>query len=466
MRYISTRGAAPTLDFEHVTLAGLATDGGLYVPEAWPRFTAAEIRALRGLSYVDTAVAVMAPFVGDSLTREELRGLCETAYGRFDHAAVTPLAQLDERHWLLELFHGPTLAFKDVALQLLGLLFERFLANRDTHLTVVGATSGDTGSAAIDALAGRAKVDIFMLHPLGRVSEVQRRQMTSVLAPNVHNIAIEGSFDDAQALVKAMFAHQAFAGRFSLSAVNSINWARLMAQIVYYFYSAVRLGAPERPGAFSVPTGNFGDVFAGYAAARMGLPIAKLIVATNVNDILHRALSAGDYSVGTVTPTAAPSMDIQVSSNFERLLFELHGRDGAALAATMRGFEESRALAIAPAMRAEAAGLFTSARIDPDEMALAMRWAAEKAGQIVDPHSAIGLAAARNADLDRDVPIVTLATAHPAKFRDAVERATGHRPHLPARVGSLFEREEQYATLPATLDAVEAYIAERAFVTA
>ncbi|WP_156680366.1 threonine synthase [Sphingomonas profundi] len=462
MRYISTRGNAPALDFENVTLAGLAADGGLYVPERWPSFTAAEIADLAGLSYVETAVRVMAPFVGDALTQDELRALCTEAYGRFDHAAVTPLVQLDGRNWLLELFHGPTLAFKDVALQLLGLLFERFLAGRDTHLTVVGATSGDTGSAAIDALAGRAKVDIFMLHPAGRVSDVQRRQMTTVLAPNVHNIAIDGSFDDAQALVKAMFADRGFAGRFALSAVNSINWARLMAQVVYYFYAAVRLGAPERPVAFSVPTGNFGDVFAGYVAQRMGLPVARLIVATNVNDILHRALSAGDYSVGTVTPTAAPSMDIQVSSNFERLLFDLHGRDGAALAATMTGFEASRSLAIAPAMREEAAGLFTSARIDPDAMALAMRSASQTACMLIDPHTAIGLAAARAAELPDVIPIVTLATAHPAKFRDAVERATGQRPVLPARIGGLFEREERFASLPADLAAIENYVAARA----
>jgi threonine synthase len=465
MRYISTRGAAPVLDFENVTLAGLAADGGLYVPEAWPTLSRDEIAALAGLSYVDTAVAVMAPFVGDSLSREDLRALCAAAYGRFDHAAVTPLVQLDGRNWLLELFHGPTLAFKDVALQLLGLLFERFLSGRDTHLTVVGATSGDTGSAAIDALAGRAKVDIFMLHPHGRVSDVQRRQMTTVLAPNVHNIAIDGSFDDAQALVKAMFADRAFAGRFTLSAVNSINWARLMAQVVYYFYAAVRLGGPERPVAFSVPTGNFGDVFAGYVAARMGLPIARLIVATNVNDILHRALSAGDYSVGGVTPTAAPSMDIQVSSNFERLLFDLHDRDGAALAGAMQGFEASRTMSLAPAMRETAAGLFASARIDPDAMALAMRSASETACMLIDPHTAIGLAAARGAELPADVPVVTLATAHPAKFRDAVERATGQRPLLPARIGGLFEREERYAQLPADIDAIEAYIAERATAT-
>jgi threonine synthase len=283
-----------------------------------------------------------------------------------------------------------------------------------------------------------------------------------VLSPNVHNIAIEGSFDDAQALVKAMFADRDFAGRFNLSAVNSINWARLMAQIVYYFYSAVQLGSPDREVAFSVPTGNFGDVFAGYVASRMGLPIAKLIVATNVNDILHRALSAGDYSVGTVSPTAAPSMDIQVSSNFERLLFDLHGRDGTALAAAMGGFEASKRFNLSPAMIAEAASLFTSARIDADAMHLAMRWAHDGAGEIVDPHTAIGLAAARAADLPQGVPIVTLATAHPAKFGDAVERATGIRPSLPARIGGLFDRAERYVTLPAEIGAIEAFVAEQA----
>ena len=461
MQYVSTRGDAPRLGFEDVTLAGLASDGGLYVPEHWPSFSTAEISALRGLSYVDTAVSVMRPFVAGALDDAALRSLCEAAYGRFAHAAVVPLKQLDHRQWLLELFHGPTLAFKDVALQLLGLLFERFLADRDTHLTVIGATSGDTGSAAIDALAGRAKVDIFMLHPKGRVSDVQRRQMTTVLAPNVHNIAIEGSFDDAQALVKAMFADRPFAGRFNLSAVNSINWARLMAQIVYYFYAAVRLGAPERPVAFSVPTGNFGDVFAGYVAAKMGLPVAKLIVATNVNDILHRALSAGDYSVGSVTATAAPSMDIQVSSNFERLLFDLHGRDGPGLAASMKGFESSRRYSLPQAMRDESSALFSSARIDPDRMQQAMRWAHDRANEVIDPHSAIGLAAAQDAALDPDIPVVTLATAHPAKFRDAVERATGIRPSLPTRIGELFEREERYAVLPAEIGAIEAFVADQ-----
>lgn len=459
MRYQSTRGAAPLLGFRDVTLAGLASDGGLYVPESWPSLTRDAIAGLAGLSYVETAVRVMLPFVGPDLSEDELRALCTQAYGRFAHAAVTPLVQLDERNWLLELFHGPTLAFKDVALQLLGLLFEKFLTGTDNHLTIVGATSGDTGSAAIDAVAGRAGVDIFMLHPKGRVSEVQRRQMTTVRAPNVHNIAIEGSFDDAQALVKAMFNDADFAGRFQVTAVNSINWARLMAQVVYYFYAAVRLGAPDRPVAFSVPTGNFGDVFAGYVAARMGLPVAKLIVATNVNDILHRALSAGDYSTGTVTPTAAPSMDIQVSSNFERLLFDLAG---GPIGEQMRGFEAARAMRLTNAQREGAAALFASDRIDADAMNEAMRWGHAESGQVIDPHSAIGLAAARRAALPADVPVVTLATAHPAKFADAVERATGLRPAVPARVGDLHERQERYDVLSATFEAVSGYIAERA----
>lgn len=462
MQYVSTRGRAEALDFEGATLAGLASDGGLYLPERWPHFSPADLAAMRGLSYVETAVRVIAPFVGDNLTEDELRALCTQAYGRFAHAAVTPLVQLDHRNWLLELFHGPTLAFKDVALQLLGLLFEKFLSRRDTHITIVGATSGDTGSAAIDAVAGRENIDIFMLHPAGRVSDVQRRQMTTVRAPNVYNIAVEGSFDDAQALVKRMFNDADFAARFDLSAVNSINWARLVAQVVYYIYAGVRLGAPEKSVAFAVPTGNFGDVFAGYVAAQMGLPVERLIVATNVNDILHRALSEGDYSQGTVIPTATPSMDIQVSSNFERLLFDVGGRDGLALAAQMAGFEESKAMRLTNAQREGAAALLGSARIDADEMARAMRWAYDAAGQVIDPHTAVGLAAALAADLDPSVPVVTLATAHPAKFRDAVERATGVRPSLPSRTGDLFGREEDFVTLPATFEAVTEYIAGRA----
>ena len=462
MEYISTRGRAPALDFAGATLAGLASDGGLYLPREWPRFSLEEIEEMAGLPYAELAARVMQPFVGASLTPARLLELTTLAYGRFAHTAVTPLRQLDQQHWLLELFHGPTLAFKDVALQLLGLLFEEFLARGGDPLTIVGATSGDTGSAAIDAVAGRARIDIFMLHPRGRVSDVQRRQMTTVLAPNVHNIAFDGTFDDAQAVVKRMFGDAAMTSRFAIGAVNSINWARLMAQVVYYFAAALQLGAPQRAVAFAVPTGNFGDVFAGYVAAQMGLPIERLIVATNVNDILHRALTSGDYSAGTVTPTAAPSMDIQVSSNFERLLFDLGGRDGAALAAQMGTFEATKAMQLTNLQRAGAAKLFSSARADADQMAQALRWAYEHTGELIDPHTAIGLHAARAADLPPEIPVVTLATAHPAKFGDAVERATGQRPILPARIGDLFEREERLVDLPGGYDAVAEYVAQHA----
>ena len=463
MEYISTRGSAPALDFAGATLTGLASDGGLYLPREWPQFTPDEIAAMAGLPYAELAARIMQPFVGDSLTPERLRELTRAAYSRFAHAAVTPLKQLDEQHWLLELFHGPTLAFKDVALQLLGLLFEEFLSRGTENLTIVGATSGDTGSAAIDAVAGRAKIDIFMLHPHGRVSDVQRRQMTTVLAPNVHNMALQGAtFDDAQAMVKRMFGDAAMTGSFNIGAVNSINWARLMAQVVYYFAAALQLGAPHRQVAFAVPTGNFGDVFAGYVAAQMGLPVAQLIVATNVNDILHRALTMGDYSQGTVTPTAAPSMDIQVSSNFERLLFDLCGRNGAALAGQMAGFEASKAMQLSNAQREGAAKLFSSARADADDMARAIRWSWESCGELLDPHTAIALHAARASGIDPAIPVVTLATAHPAKFPGAVERATGQRPPLPTRVGDLFEREERCAALPGDYAAVAEYVAKHA----
>jgi threonine synthase len=462
MEYVSTRGSAPALDFEGATLAGLASDGGLYVPREWPRFSKEEIAAMAGLPYAELAARIMQPFVGDCLTPQRLLELTTQAYGRFAHQAVTPLRQVDEQQWLLELFHGPTLAFKDVALQMLGLLFEEFLGRGGDPLTIVGATSGDTGSAAIDAVAGRARVEIFMLHPKGRVSDVQRRQMTTVLAPNVHNIAIEGTFDDAQATVKRMFNDTAMTSRFAIGAVNSINWARLMAQVVYYFAAGLQLGAPHREVAFAVPTGNFGDVFAGYVAAQMGLPVHRLIVATNVNDILHRALSTGDYSAGTVTPTAAPSMDIQVSSNFERLLFDLGGRDGAALAEQMAGFEASRAMQLTNAQREGAARLFTSARADAQDMAQAIRWAWEHAGELLDPHTAIGLHAARAAGIDRAVPVITLATAHPAKFPDAVERASGQRPTLPPRVGDLFEREERLVELAGDYATVAEHVAAHA----
>ena len=462
MEYISTRGSAPALDFADATLAGLASDGGLYVPASWPRFSADEIATMAGLPYAQLAQRVMQPFVGDCLTPQRLLELTTAAYGRFAHKAVTPLVQLDEQNWLLELFHGPTLAFKDVALQLLGLLFEEFLSRGSDHLTIVGATSGDTGSAAIDAVAGRTRVDIFMLHPKGRVSDVQRRQMTTVLAPNVHNIAIEGTFDDAQAHVKRMFNDANMTSRFHIGAVNSINWARLMAQVVYYFAAALQLGAPHRKVAFAVPTGNFGDVFAGHVAAQMGLPIERLIVATNVNDILHRALTTGDYSAGTVTPTAAPSMDIQVSSNFERLLFDVGGRDGKALAAQMAGFEATKAMHLTNAQREGAAKLFTSTRATADDMSGAIRWCWEATGELIDPHTAIGLHAARTSGIAPSIPVVTLATAHAAKFPDAVERATGRRPGLPERIGDLFEREERCDQLPGDYDGIADYIAARA----
>ncbi len=464
MRYVSTRGQAPALDFEGVTLTGLASDGGLYLPEEWPRFSRDEIAALRGLPYAQLAARIMAPFAAPSLSHDDLLALCETAYAGFDHAAVTPLVQLDQQHWLLELFHGPTLAFKDVALQLLGLLFERFLARQGSALTIIGATSGDTGSAAIDAVAGREGVEIFMLHPHGRVSEIQRRQMTTVAAANVHNIAIEGSFDDAQAMVKRMFADDALTAKLSIGAVNSINWARLMAQVVYYFAAALQLGAPDRKVAFSVPTGNFGDVFAGYVAQQMGLPVERLIVATNKNDILARAIREGDYSVGEAHATITPSMDIQVSSNFERLLFEANGRDAASLTDQMDRFSEERAIGLSEQQRAGIAELFSAHRGTPDETLDAMRWAHENCGEVIDPHTAVGLHAARAGagEIPAGTPLVTLATAHPAKFPDAVREAIGIEPALPARAGDLFALPERCETLPGDYETVRDYISGRA----
>ncbi|MEL7728754.1 threonine synthase [Citromicrobium bathyomarinum] len=463
MRYVSTRGQAPVLDFEGVTLTGLANDGGLYLPEEWPQFSHDQIAALRGVPYPELAARVMAPFTAGSLSQDDLLALCQQAYGGFSHAAVTPLVQLDEQHWLLELFYGPTLAFKDVALQLLGLLFERFLEKRERPLTIIGATSGDTGSAAIDAVAGRKNVEIFMLHPEGRVSDIQRRQMTTVSAANVHNIAIAGSFDDAQAMVKRMFADRALTDTLDIGAVNSINWARLMAQVVYYFAAALQLGAPDRKAAFSVPTGNFGDVFAGYVAQKMGLPVERLIVATNKNDILARAIRDGDYSVGESHATITPSMDIQVSSNFERLLFEANGRDAASLAAQMDGFGSSKTLPLDPAQRERIAAMFSAERATPEQTLEAMRWAHQACGEVIDPHTAVGLHAAREQNaLDPAVPVVTLATAHPAKFPDAVEQAIDLRADLPKRVERIMEREERCETLPADYDAVRDYISAKA----
>lgn len=462
MEYISTRGEAQGQNFRDVTLAGLANDGGLYVPRNWPRFDHATIASWTGLPYADLACRIMQPFVGDTLSPDRLKFLCDAAYGRFSHDAVAPLVQLDQQHWLLELFHGPTLAFKDVALQLLGGLFEEFMAGEKGRLTIIGATSGDTGSAAIHAVAGREAAEIFMLHPSGRISDVQRRQMTTVLAPNVHNIAIDGSFDDAQAMVKRMFNDPLVNTAVHVSAVNSINWARLMAQIVYYFAAALQLGGPHRKIAFSVPTGNFGDVFAGYVAHQMGLPIERLIVATNRNDILDRAISNGDYSRSALEPTASPSMDIQVSSNFERLLFDMADQDAARLAAMMQGFEATGRLNLDDDIRARITALFSSAAVPHDSMARTIDWAHRASGEILDPHSAIGLSAARDAGIDAAIPVVTLATAHPAKFREAVERACGIRPALPGRIGDLFDRQEKFTELPGDYDAVKDYILAQA----
>ncbi len=457
MQHISTRGRGGSFDFAEVTLAGLAPDGGLYVPDALPRLSEAQIAGLAGLTYARTAEIVLGPLIGDAIPAAELGPLLAETYAAFDNPEVTPLVTLDDRHHLLELHHGPTLAFKDVALQLLGRLFARFLDGRP--LTIVGATSGDTGSAAIAALAPHPSITCVMLHPLGRTSAIQRRQMTTVLAPNIHNLAVEGDFDQCQAIVKAILrappANQAF------SAVNSINWARLAAQIVYYFHAAVRLGAPACRVAFSVPTGNFGDVFAGYIAARMGLPIERLIVATNANDILHRALSAGDYSRAEVRPTSSPSMDIQVSSNFERLLFDLMDRDPERLRAAMAGFEASGRLDLPPGALARTRELFASAAVGEAETVETMRWALAIHGQLLDPHTAIGLAAARRLapDLSADTPIVTLATAHAAKFPDAVRAATGVAPELPSRLAHLLTGEERYTIVPASEAAVRAQLA-------
>ncbi|MDA5193354.1 threonine synthase [Govanella unica] len=458
MKYVSTRGRAPELDFADVTLTGLARDGGLYVPAAWPQLSAADLRALSGLSYAEAATRIMAPFVAPALTSDQLGGLVEAAYKSFSHQAVVPLVQLDSADWLMELYHGPTLAFKDVALQLLGQFFDHFLTARGQKVTVVGATSGDTGSAAIEACRDRDCVEIFMLHPAGRVSDVQRRQMTTVLSNNVHNIAVDGTFDDCQAMVKAMFNDLEFRDSLHLSAVNSINWARVMAQVVYYVTTAVALGAPDREVAFSVPTGNFGDIYAGYVARQMGVPIQQLIVATNINDILARTFETGAYTKGTVVPTITPSMDIQVSSNFERLLFDLHGRDGAQVTGLMDDFANSGEFRIGATELQSTRALFDATRVSEDETRAAIKATYEATGMLADPHTAVGLAAAARMRRDRHVPMVTLATAHAAKFPDAVEAATGVHPTLPARMGDLMTRAERYDSLPNDLETIKAYI--------
>ena len=464
MQYISTRGEAPRLGFEDALLTGLARDGGLYLPESWPTFSAADMSAMAGLGYAELAHRVMLPFVADDIPAAEFAGLVTEAYAGFDHRAVAPLRQLRSGEWLMELFHGPTLAFKDFALQLLGRLLDRTLNKRGSRATIVGATSGDTGSAAIEACRDRDAIDIFILHPEGRVSEVQRRQMTTVMSANVHNIAIQGTFDDCQAMVKAMFNDLEFRDQMQLSAVNSINWARVMAQIVYYFHAAIALGAPERGVAFSVPTGNFGDVFAGYCARAMGLPIEQLIVATNQNDILARFFQSGDYTKGTVQPTMSPSMDIQVSSNFERLLFDIEGRDGDRVRALMAALDQSGGFVIEADRRAQTGELFQGLSIDEAQTLATIAAVHAETGEAVDPHSAVAVAAARRARRNAAVPLVCLATAHPAKFPDAVEKATGQRPALPPRLADLLQRPEKFEVLPNDLAAVKARVWEQARV--
>ena len=466
MRYISTRhgsqGTPELLGFEDVMLAGLARDGGLYLPSEWPQFSKAEIAAMAGKSYVEVAFQVMRPFVGAAFDEAIFRRLIAEAYASFETPEVAPVRALgDSGLYLLELFHGPTLAFKDVALQLLGRMLDHTLTARGQHATIVGATSGDTGSAAIEAVRDRRTIDIFMLHPHGRVSEVQRRQMTTVLAPNVHNVAVAGTFDDCQDLAKACFNDLPFRDRHALTAVNSINFARVMAQIVYYFWAALRLGAPERPVAFTVPTGNFGNVYAGYAARRMGLPIEHFVVATNANDILARFFASGAMTTAGVVPTLSPSMDIQISSNFERLLFELYDRNGAVLAEAMAAFLRTGSLAVGDNRLAAVRALFDAGRLDDEGTVAAIADCHRRYGETLDPHTAVGYAVAQQHRRDAAVPMIVLATAHPAKFPDAVARGTGTRPRLPARLADLMERTERVDRLPNDLAALESLIDAR-----
>jgi threonine synthase len=458
MRYISTRGQAPARDFAGVLLAGLAEDGGLFMPETWPHFGPADWRAMRGLPYAELSARIMQPFTGTSIPFDVLRKICHDAYAGFDHPAVVPLVQLETNLFTQELFHGPTLAFKDLAMQVLGRLFDYVLTQRDKRVTIVGATSGDTGSAAIEACAGRDRVDIMILHPHERTSQVQRRQMTTVHAANVGNIAIEGTFDDCQDLVKAMFADKGFRDEVRLSAVNSINWARIAAQIPYYAFAALALGAPDRDVAFSVPTGNFGNVLAAWAARRLGLPVARLIVGSNRNDILARFLSSNDMSVVPVQPSLSPSMDIQVSSNFERLLFELLDRNATAMRETMLDFRQTGRMKVADPIWHRTRALFHGFRLDDQGTEAEIRRLHAATGYLADPHTAIGIAAARALPCAGGVSTVAMATAHPAKFPDAMERATGARPPLPPRMADLFEREERFSVLPNDLATAEAEV--------
>ena len=451
MRYVSTRGRAAELGFCDALLAGLATDGGLYVPQTWPNNP-----ILAGSTYASKAASLMAPYVEGEIPQDVFAQLCATAYSTFRDPAVVPLVQIAPEHYLLELFHGPTLAFKDVALQLIGQLFDYVLTQRNQRVMIVGATSGDTGSAAIDGVKGCKNVDIVILYPNGRVSDVQRRQMTTITSPNVHTVAVDGTFDDCQDLVKAMFNDAPFREANSLSAVNSINWARVMAQTVYYFTALETLG---RSASFSVPTGNFGNVLAGWIAKQMGADIEKLIVGSNSNDILTRFFETHSMDMLPVIPTLSPSMDIQVSSNFERLLFEMNNRDGGATTEQLNRFRQSGKLSVEPDQYAKwIAPTFRAHRASNDETLAVMKRIYGESGMLVDPHTAVGIASAE-ACAEPGIPTITLATAHPAKFPDAVKKATGVHPALPDHVADLFDREERIVNLPNDLQAIEAFVA-------
>ena len=458
MHYVSTRGEAPSHSFAETMLAGLARDGGLYVPDAWPRLDPQAIAGFAGRPYAEVAVEVIRPFTDESIAVADLARMAQEAYGSFRHPAVAPLTQLGVSTFALELFHGPTLAFKDLAMQLLARLMDHVLAARGERRTIVVATSGDTGGAAVEAFRGRAQVDLVVLFPNGRDFRCERRMMTTADAGNVSAIAIDGTFDDCQALVKAMFNHHAFSDQVRLSGVNSINWARIVAQAVYYFTAAVSLGAPQRKVAFTVPTGNFGDVYAGFVAQRMGLPIDRLVIATNVNDILARTLATGAYELREVTPTTSPSMDIQVSSNFERLLFDACHRDAGAVRAAMASLAQSRRFALSAQALGYIRTLFSADRADEDEVAATIRTVKRETGNFVDPHTAVGIAVAEKETRDPAVPMVVLSTAHAAKFPDAVQAACGARPHLPEWLSDLNDRRERVTVLPAEQSAVERFV--------
>ena len=461
MQYVSTRGQAPVLAFDDVVLTGLARDGGLYVPKTWPRLMP-EMRGALATTYPELAVRVMAPFLGSAMTEDELAEIVAVSYRNFTHPAIAPMKQLGPQSWLCELFHGPTLAFKDYALQFLGPLFDHILRRRGERVVIVGATSGDTGSAAIEAFRDHAAVDIFILHPHERVSPIQRRQMTTVQAGNVHNIAVTGTFDDCQRLVKELFNDLPFREAMNLSAVNSINWARIMAQVVYYFWTALAIGGGQRAVAFAVPTGNFGNVFAGYVARAMGLPVARLMIGSNRNDILTRFLATGAMTTQTVIPTLSPSMDIQVSSNFERLLFDVYDRDGDAVARLMEEFRKTGAFSISRDRLKGIRAIFRAIALDDTETRETIADVYARTGELVDPHTAIGIAAGRAVGPDIQMPVITLATAHPAKFPQAIREATGQEPVLPERLAAVLEREERFTVLPVDLAAVKKHIRLRA----